>query len=154
MHHDGAPPRPRPTPSRRDPPGGQIFRMGPARALEGCHLLFFTGIIMDVPRDAKGRILPGYSLNPAGRPKGSKNKLATSFFDDCYAVWQESGKEALQQMLAEDPASFNRMIASTMPKELDIDSTSSDGSMTPPAEIRIFAVEPNLDDDPADAGDE
>lgn len=46
-------------------------------------------------------------------------------------------------MLAEDPASFNRMIASTMPKELDIDSTSSDGSMTPPAEIRIFAVEPD-----------
>ena len=98
---------------------------------------------MDVKRDAKGRIMPGHSLNPAGRPKGSKNKLATSFFDDCYAVWQDSGKEALQQMLAEDPASFNRMIASTMPKELDIDSTSSDGSMTPPAEIRIFAVEPD-----------
>jgi len=98
-------------------------------------------------RDAKGRILPGHTLNPNGRPKGSKNKLAASFFDDCYAVWQESGKEALQQMLAEDPASFNRMIASTMPKELDIDSTSSDGSMAPPAEIRIMAVEPDSEDE-------
>ena len=109
---------------------------------------------MDVKRDEKGRIMPGYSLNPAGRPKGSKNKLATSFFDDCYAVWQDSGKEALQQMLAEDPASFNRMIASTMPKELDIDSTSSDGSMTPPAEIRIFAVDPNSDEPEEDFADD
>ena len=132
-----------PAPRGLKPPGAQISQMGPASALEGCHPINLTGIIMDVKRDEKGRILPGYSLNPAGRPKGSKNKLATSFFDDCYAVWQESGKEALQQMLAEDPASFNRMIASTRPKELDIDSTSSDGSMTPPAEIRIFAVEPD-----------
>jgi hypothetical protein len=40
-----------------------------------------------------------------------------------------------------------------MPKELDIDSTSSDGSMTPPAEIRIFAVEPDSEesyDEPED----
>ena len=101
-------------------------------------------------RNHKGQFLPGVSGNPAGRPKGTKNKLATSFFDDCYAVWQENGRKALEQMLAEDPASFNRMIASTMPKELDIDSTSSDGSMTPPAEIRIFAVEPDLDDNEDD----
>jgi hypothetical protein len=38
-----------------------------------------------------------------------------------------------------DPASFNRMIASVMPKDMDIDLTSSDASMTPPATINIIA---------------
>jgi len=105
---------------------------------------------MTVKRDAKGRLLPGEVLNPHGRPKGSKNKLANSFFTDVLTVWEERGLEAVREMAAMDPASFNRMVASTMPKELDIDSTSSDGSMTPPAEIRIFAVEPeetDLDDE-------
>ena len=108
---------------------------------------------MTVQRDSKGRLLPGSTLNPNGRPKGSKNKLANSFFTDVLTVWEERGLEAVREMAAMDPASFNRMVASTMPKELDIDSTSSDGSMTPPAEIRIFAVEPNLDDESEDDRD-
>jgi hypothetical protein len=96
---------------------------------------------MTVERDELGRLQPGSNLNPNGRPKGSKNKLAHSFFDDCYAVWQERGRSALKEMADMDPASFARLVGSQMPKELDIDATSSDGSMTPPAEIRILAVE-------------
>ena len=96
---------------------------------------------MAVERDEFGRLLPGSKLNPNGRPKGSKNKLAHSFFDDCYTVWQERGLAALKEMSEMDPASFARLVGSQMPKELDIDATSSDGSMTPPAEIRIIAVE-------------
>ena len=97
-------------------------------------------------RDENGRFLPGESGNPAGRPKGSKNKLAQSFFTDVLTVWEERGLEAVREMAAMDPASFNRMVASTMPKEIDVDQVSSDGSMTPPAEIRIIAHEPDFMD--------
>ena len=86
--------------------------------------------------------MPGESGNPAGRPKGSKNKLAQSFFTDVLTVWEERGLEAVREMAAMDPASFNRMVASTMPKEIDVDQISSDGTMTPPATINIIAQAP------------
>ena len=102
---------------------------------------------MTIKRNALGHPLKGESLNPNGRPKGSKNKLAQSFFTDCLKVWEESGFEALRDMAATDPASFNRMIASTMPKEIDVDQISTDGSMTPPATINIIAQSPELMDE-------
>jgi hypothetical protein len=36
----------------------------------------------DLVRDTRFR--PGQSGNPAGRPKGSRNKLANDFIDDLY----------------------------------------------------------------------
>jgi Family of unknown function (DUF5681) len=33
---------------------------------------------------------PGQSGNPAGRPKGSRNKLAEDFLSDAYQQWQQS----------------------------------------------------------------
>jgi hypothetical protein len=39
------------------------------------------------------------------------------------------------------------MIASVMPKDMDIDLTSSDASMTPPATINIIAQSPELIDE-------
>ena len=104
-------------------------------------------------RNDKGQFLPGHREPGAGRPKGSKNKLAQSFFTDVLTVWEERGLEAVREMAAMDPASFNRMVASTMPKEIDVDQISSDGSMTPPATINIIAQAPELTDEPDDDGE-
>ena len=57
--------------------------------------------------------------NPAGRPRGSKNKLNEAFVADLYREWQTSGPAALKKMVENDPASFCRMIASVLPKEMD-----------------------------------
>jgi len=61
---------------------------------------------------------PGQSGNPAGRPKGSKNKLAEDFFRDMSEAWTEQGIEALKLMIATNPDKFVSVVASLMPKEV------------------------------------
>jgi hypothetical protein len=60
---------------------------------------------------------PGQSGNPAGRPKGSRNKLSEDFFRDLCDVWQAFGKPALETMAMLYPVEFVRLVASLMPKE-------------------------------------
>ena len=60
---------------------------------------------------------PGQSGNPAGRPKGSRNKLAEDFIADAYAQWQRHGSTALETMAKTEPAKFCQMMANLLPKE-------------------------------------
>jgi Family of unknown function (DUF5681) len=60
---------------------------------------------------------PGQSGNPAGRPKGSRNKLSEEFFRDLCDAWQAFGKPALETMAMLYPVEFVRVVASLMPKE-------------------------------------
>lgn len=61
---------------------------------------------------------PGQSGNPAGRPKGSKNKLAESFIKALADDFSEHGASAIEIARVEDPAGYLRVIASVLPKEL------------------------------------
>jgi hypothetical protein len=63
---------------------------------------------------------PGQSGNPAGRPKGSRNKLGEDFLADCYQQWQQHGSKALETMATSEPAKFCQMVASLLPKEMHI----------------------------------
>ena len=63
---------------------------------------------------------PGQSGNPAGRPKGSRNKLAEDFLADAYQQWQQHGPKALDTMATSEPAKFCQMIASLLPREMHI----------------------------------
>jgi Family of unknown function (DUF5681) len=61
---------------------------------------------------------PGQSGNPAGRPKGSRNKLADDFLKDALAAWHEHGPDALNLMAKEEPSKFCQMVANLLPKEV------------------------------------
>jgi Family of unknown function (DUF5681) len=72
---------------------------------------------------------PGQSGNPAGRPKGSRNRLAEDFLADAYQQWQQHGPKALETMATSEPAKFCQMVASLLPKEMHIkDSALEDMS--------------------------
>jgi hypothetical protein len=64
---------------------------------------------------------PGQSGNPAGRPKGSRNRLGEAFIQDMYADWHEHGLAAIQKMREERPHEYVKVVASILPKEVKIE---------------------------------
>ncbi len=63
---------------------------------------------------------PGQSGNPAGRPKGTRNKLQTDFFKALADDFAANGKVAIESVRKDDPSTYIKVVASLMPKELEI----------------------------------
>jgi hypothetical protein len=70
-------------------------------------------------RDAKtGRFQTGNI--GGGRPKGRRAKLSEVFIADLHAVWQTHGLAALEKCAVEEPSQFVRVIASLMPRDINL----------------------------------
>lgn len=69
--------------------------------------------------------LPGQSGNPAGRPKGARNKLGEAFIEALASDFEENGVSAINAVRADDPGTYLKVIASILPKDLQL--TGEDG---------------------------
>lgn len=63
---------------------------------------------------------PGQSGNPAGRGKGSRNKLGEAFLEALHKDFEEYGAKAIIDMREDKPGDYVRVVASTLPKELNV----------------------------------
>jgi hypothetical protein len=63
---------------------------------------------------------PGTSGNPAGRPRGSRNKLSDDFVAALYDDFQDHGSAAIAACRAEKPDVYVRVIASLLPRDVSI----------------------------------
>lgn len=68
---------------------------------------------------------PGQSGNPAGRPLGSRNRLADSFVTDLRDCWEVHGRDALERVARDEPATLLKVVASLMPRDIDINLTAT-----------------------------
>jgi len=78
------------------------------------------------------RFKPGQSGNPAGKPKGTKHKLAEDFLKDVYADWQEGGIEALKAARETMPAQYCKMVAGLLPKDVNVTADHTVTHVTEP----------------------
>jgi hypothetical protein len=66
--------------------------------------------------------------NP-GRPKGARNKLGEAFIEDLLASWEAQGPAVITRVIAEKPEAYLKVVASLMPKDLNI-NVNQIGEMT------------------------
>jgi hypothetical protein len=67
-------------------------------------------------RDANGKFITGNI--GGGRPKGSRNKLTEVLLSFVVDDFVEHGAEAIAQLRLKDPATYLRIVASLVPREL------------------------------------
>lgn len=89
--------------------------------------------------------VPGQIPNPAGRPKGSRNKLGEDFVSALYEDFQTHGIKAIEAVRADKPAEYLKVIASLLPKEIKIsdDRDLSDDELD--KRIRLLALALDLE---------
>lgn len=69
---------------------------------------------------------PGQSGNPEGRKPGSRNKLGEAFVADLYDDWKANGVAAIQAVRADKPDAYLKVIASILPKDVNVNISQFD----------------------------
>lgn len=95
-----------------------------------------------------GRFLPGNS-GGGGRPKGARNILGEAFLTALQVDFAEHGVAAIQAVRADKPDQYLKVIASLMPKELNVNVNELDNLSDDQLIARIrnldSAIRPFLD---------
>lgn len=70
---------------------------------------------------------PGQSGNPNGRPKGSRNRLGEAFLQALASDFDQHGVDAIEKVRTEKPHEYLKVVASLLPKQVEIKEGAFDG---------------------------
>lgn len=79
-------------------------------------------------QDAKGRFVSGNI--GGGRPKGARAKLGEAFIEALKDDFEAHGVEAIEKTRTEKPDAYLKVIASLMPKDVNLNITDDASEMT------------------------
>ncbi len=66
------------------------------------------------------QIKPGQVLNPAGRPKGSRNKLTQAFIDAMCADFEKHGDAVIEAVRGTKPEAYLAVMARIIPQQMEV----------------------------------
>lgn len=75
--------------------------------------------LTDKTGNKQGRWVPGQSGNPAGRPRGARNKLSESLLTALADDFDAHGRDVIAKVRENHPHEYLRVIAATLPKRLE-----------------------------------
>jgi hypothetical protein len=81
-------------------------------------------------RNAKGQYLPGVSGNPGGSPEATRRAFNKRFLLDLAEDWQQHGPEVLKRVRRESPATYLKVCAMLVPKEMKLEYQGGIKAMT------------------------
>ena len=87
-----------------------------------------AAIPSEVKRDEAGRFLVP-PVSP-GRPKGSRNKLGEAFIEALKDDFEAHGKQAIVEVRETKPDQYLKVIASLMPKDVNLNITDDASEMS------------------------
>lgn len=79
-------------------------------------------------KDERGRFVTGNI--GGGRPKGARAKLGEAFIEALHEDFQEHGVAAIQVVRAEKPDAYLKVIASLLPKDVNLNINDQFGEMS------------------------
>lgn len=68
----------------------------------------------------------GQVANPAGRPKGARNKLGEDFIQALAEDFAAEGVQAIRAMREEKPNEYVKVVASLLPKHVEVKDVTLD----------------------------
>src|SRR5262245_15453775 len=77
-----------------------------------------------------GRFAPGFSGNPGGSPEATRRAFNKRFLLDLAEDWQQHGREVFKRVRRESPASYLKVCAMLVPKELKMEHSGGVKAMT------------------------
>ena len=83
---------------------------------------------------------PGQSGNPKGRAKGSRNKLGEAFLSALHDDFVEHGAQSIVDVREKAPDKYLRVIAATLPQQLNVKIDEMDELTDEQLDRRIAAL--------------
>ena len=77
-----------------------------------------------------GRFAKGFSGNPGGSPEATRRAFNKRFLLDLAEDWQQHGREVFKRVRRESPASYLKVCAMLVPREMQIEHTNRIKQMT------------------------
>ena len=77
-----------------------------------------------------GKFAPGYSGNPGGSPEATRRAFNKRFLLDLAEDWQQHGREVFKRVRRESPATYLKVCAMLVPKELKFEHSGGVKAMS------------------------